>query len=107
MGEYFQKVGTNRINVTQNNTSGFTDMIYNVNAREQILFRPGDFIGVFIEDGTRALPYAINRFTSNPPASVMYSYRLINSDYPPRQLPVTSVTRVFFGVIANVAALTG
>ena len=107
VGEYFQRVGMNQIDVTPTNTSGFTDVVYSMDESEQILFRPGDFIGVFIVDGTSALPYAINRFKSNPPASVMYSYKLINSDYPPTQLAVTSVTRVFLRAIANVAALTG
>ena len=86
----------NQIDATQTNTSGFTDVVYHVDESEQILHRPGDFIGVFIVDGTRALPYAINRFKSNPPASAMYSYQLINSDYPPTPTGCHQCNQGFF-----------
>ena len=108
MGEYFQQVGANRINITQSNTSGFTDMIYNVEESEQIVFRPGDFIGVFIVNGARTLPYATNLLTSNPLSSFVYSYRLIQSDNAPTRLAVNTIFMAIIpGVIANVAALTG
>ena len=108
VGEYFQQVGANRINITQSNPSGFTDMIYNVEESEQIVFRPGDFIGVFIVNGARALPYATNLLTSNPLSSFVYSYRLIQSDNAPTRLAVNTIFMAIIpGVIANVAALTG
>ena len=108
VGEYFQQVGTNHINITQTNTSSFTDVVYHVNESEQILYRPGDFIGVFSVNGARALPYAIDLFSPNPLSSFVYSYRLIQSDYSPTQLAVNSIAMgIIPGVLANVAALTG
>lgn len=106
VGEYFQQVGKNRINIT--NTSSFTDVVFHVDESEQILYHPGDFIGVFSVNGARALPYAIDLFSPNPLSSFVYSYRLIQSDYAPTQLAVNRIAMgIIPGVLADVAALTG
>ena len=99
------RVGSTLIETPAISTTGNSEVLFSLEASEQIMVQPGDFIGVFAPEGTHKVPIASRRFDTVFYSEV-YAFDITNG-----VLPTTLDLDNNFGfddnIGVNIQAVTG